>query len=387
MQYKTLILYIHGKGGTVEEVEHYKQLFPRYDVVGLNYKASTPWNAKSEFSIAFDILSKKYDHIILIANSIGTYFSMCALPQEKIKKAYFISPIVDMEKLIFHMMELANITENELKEKGTIETSFGETLSWEYLSYVRNHKIQWNVPTKILYGGKDNLTDLETITAFANIHGASLTVMESGEHWFHTAEQMAFLDDWITAIRTERLILRRWRDTDAEDLYKYAKDPDVGPIAGWTPHISVKESLHIIQNILNSPECYAICEKENDKAIGCIELMLNDRNDLVDRDNECNLGYWLGKPFWGRGYMPEAAQALLRHAFEDLSMTAVWCGYYDGNTQSKRVQEKLGFVYHHTCNNIHVLLMNEIRIGHTNVMTKENWLRLHKAVIDESSTC
>ena len=373
MQSNTLVLYIHGKGGTAEEAEHYKPAFPHCDVVGLDYKAETPWEAKAELPIAFEALATEYSRVILIANSIGAYFSMCALPQEKIARAYFISPVVDMEKLIGKMMNWANVSESELREKGNIETAFGERLSWEYLSYVRSHPIQWAVPTEILYGDKDNLTDRETIVAFADNHGASLTVMENGEHWFHTAEQMNFLDTWITTLRTERLILRRWRESDAENLFEYAKDPDVGPIAGWQPHKSVDESLKIIQNVLCGAECYAICEKANDTAIGCIELRLNGYTDMTDKDDECELGYWLGKPFWGRGYMPEAASELLRHAFEDLGMTKVWCGYYDGNEKSKRVQQKLGFVYHHTCDNVPVPPMNEVRIGHTNMMTKEIW--------------
>lgn len=114
-----------------------------------------------------------------------------------IKKAYFISPIVDMERLIADMVAWANVTEDELKEKGIIHTSFGEDLSWEYLIYVREHPIKWNAPTVILYGSKDNLTSFETISAFAEMHNAKLTVMENGEHWFHTEEQMRFLDDWI----------------------------------------------------------------------------------------------------------------------------------------------------------------------------------------------
>lgn len=197
MQNRTLILYIHGKGGIAEEAGHYKTLFPHCAVVGLDYKAKTPWEAKAEFPPALQNLSTGYDRVILIANSIGAYFSMCALPQEKIEKAYFISPIVDMEKLIGNMMLWTNVSEDELREKGTIETAFDETLSWEYLCYVRSHPIHWTVPTEILYGGQDNLTDLETITAFANSHDASLTVMENGEHWFHTPEQMIFLDKWI----------------------------------------------------------------------------------------------------------------------------------------------------------------------------------------------
>ena len=197
MKNNTLVLYIHGKGGTAEEAGHYKPLFPHCEVVGLDYKAENPWEAKAEFPAAIEALAEGYSHMILIANSIGAYFSMCALPQEKIEKAYFISPIVNMEKLIGNMMNWANVSEDELREKGTIETAFSETLSWEYLSYVRSHPVCWNVPTEILYGGQDNLTDLETITAFANSHDAGLTVMESGEHWFHTPEQMAFSDAWL----------------------------------------------------------------------------------------------------------------------------------------------------------------------------------------------
>ena len=174
-------------------------------------------------------------------------------------------------------------------------------------------------------------------------------------------------------LETERLILRKWTDADAESLFEYAKDPDVGPIAGWPPHQSVEESLSIIRNVLNGAECYAICEKENGKAIGAIELMLNGHTDMTERDDECELGYWLGKPFWGRGYMPEAAKELIRHGFEDLHMRAIWCGYYDGNQKSKRVQEKVGFLYHHTCDDVSVPLMHEVRVGHTNLLTREHW--------------
>lgn len=193
----TLVLYVHGKGGSAIEAEHYKPLFPDCNVVGLDYKAETPWAAKEEFPPAFNRMTESYSKVILIANSIGAYFFMCALSQEKVQKAYFISPVVDMEKLIQNMMAWANVTEKDLREKCEIETSFGETLSWQYLCYVRDNPVNWTMPTAILYGEKDNLTDKETISAFAKAHGATLTVMKNGEHWFHTAEQMKFLDDWI----------------------------------------------------------------------------------------------------------------------------------------------------------------------------------------------
>ena len=175
-------------------------------------------------------------------------------------------------------------------------------------------------------------------------------------------------------LETKRLILRRWEESDAESLYEYAKDPDVGPIAGWPPHKSVAESLDVIRNIFNGAEAYAICLKSDGKAIGAIELKLNGHTDLTERDDECELGYWLGKSFWGQGIMPEAVREILRHAFEDLRMQKVWCAYYDGNTKSKRVQEKCGFRYQWTTKDVDVPLMHEKRTGHVNLMTKDTWL-------------
>lgn len=214
------VLYIHGKGGSATESEHYKPLFPDCEVIGLDYQtfsdlkgtecgvAITPRETGMEIYDAVKELKSKYENIILIANSIGAFFSMNATPHfdhgsknagidDMIQKAYFISPIVDMEKLITDMMKWANVTEQELESKGIIHTDFGEDLSWEYLSYVRSHPIEWRVPTQILYGSKDHLMSIDTITDFANKHQATLTVMEGGEHWFHTEEQMAFLDNWI----------------------------------------------------------------------------------------------------------------------------------------------------------------------------------------------
>ena len=177
-------------------------------------------------------------------------------------------------------------------------------------------------------------------------------------------------------LKTERLVLRPWQESDAESLYTYARNPEVGPISGWPPHKDEKESLDVIRNVLNGPECYAICLKGDNIAIGSIELKLNGTTDMTDRDDECELGYWIGQPFWGNGYMPEAAKELIRRGFEDLDMRTIWCGYYDGNTKSKCVQEKVGFLYHHTYDEVPVPLMNEVRVGHTNYMTKERWLEI-----------
>ena len=195
------VIYIHGKGGSAAESEHYKPLFPDCEVIGLDYHTFSPWETGREIHIAVEKFKCRYENVILIANSIGAFFSMNAGIDEMIHTAYFISPIVDMEKLITDMMQWTNVSESELETEGIIHTDFGEDLSWEYLCYVRNHPITWSVPTQILYGSNDHLTSLETITDFANKLQATLTVMEGGEHWFHTEEQMLFLDKWIKESR------------------------------------------------------------------------------------------------------------------------------------------------------------------------------------------
>ena len=206
----TLVIYIHGKGGNADEAEHYKKLFAGCDIAGFDYKSETPWDFKDEFLNWAEEKFYNYKSVILVANSIGAYFSMNAISQidaenvgeqnkiiEKISRAFFISPIVNMEKLICNMMSWTRVTENQLEQKKIISTNFGENLSWEYLIYVRKNPIQWKIPTEILYGEHDNLTSFETVSEFARTHNANLSVMNGGEHWFHTDEQMKFLDGWI----------------------------------------------------------------------------------------------------------------------------------------------------------------------------------------------
>ena len=147
---KQIVIYVHGKGGNADEAKHYQPLFAESDVIGFDYKSQNPWEAKREFSDFHDLHSKGYDSIILVANSIGAFFSMNALAEKNISKALFISPIVNMEKLITDMMTWANVTEDELCHKKEITTNFGETLSWEYLCYVREHPVIWDTPTAIL---------------------------------------------------------------------------------------------------------------------------------------------------------------------------------------------------------------------------------------------
>ena len=203
------VLYVHGKGGSAAEAAHYRPLFPDAEVIGLDYQAATPWEAGPEIRAAAEDRKAGHDEVILIANSIGAFFSMHAGLKEQITRAYFISPIVDMEGLILNMLARANATEEELEEKRVIRTPFGEDLSWDYLQYVRSHPIDWTVPTQILCGSRDELTPADAFRAFAGRHGAGLTVLEGGEHWFHTPEQMEFLDGWIRACENRPAVGRK----------------------------------------------------------------------------------------------------------------------------------------------------------------------------------
>ncbi len=173
------------------------------------------------------------------------------------------------------------------------------------------------------------------------------------------------------SLQTQRLIIRPWSVDDAEELYKYAKDPQVGPIAGWPVHTSVENSREIIQTTLSDKEIYAIVLKESGLPIGSVGLY---HGGLAKDPDEMELGYWIGVPYWGQGLVTEASREMLRHAFEDLELNKVWCAYYEGNTKSKRVQEKLGFVFQMRMDNVRVSALNEIRVGYVNLLTKEKWL-------------
>ncbi len=183
-----------------------------------------------------------------------------------------------------------------------------------------------------------------------------------------TEKQKEMFEEYMTAQREVNVL------TDCETFCFAFRLGAKIMIAGWPPHQSIDESLSVIRNVLNGKEAYAICLKEDGKAIGAIELKLNGHTDMTDRDEECELGYWLGKPYWGQGIMTEAVKEMLRHAFEDCGMQKVWAGYYEGNDKSKRVQEKCGFRYQWKSENVDVPLMHEKRTGHVSVMTREDWL-------------
>ena len=193
------VLYLHGKGGNAAEADHYRPLFPFCDVIGLDYRSDTPRKAAEEIRQAMDGLKRRYGEITLVANSIGAFFALYSGVGDLIRRAFLISPVVDLEALILGMMAREGVREEDLRVRGTVPTASGDVLSWEVLCDLRSHPIRWDVPTHILYGGRDLLVPYEAVRAFSEAHHARLTVMEEGEHWFHTEEQMKFLDAWIRA--------------------------------------------------------------------------------------------------------------------------------------------------------------------------------------------
>lgn len=204
-----LFLFIHGKNGNKEEAKPFAAIacpkgyqvlsfdLPEHGERGNETCTFDPSHAVPEFKSILTHARERWQHISIRANSIGAYFSMLSFTEESISQCLFVSPILDMEQLIGNMMKWSGVTEALLEEKKTIPTDFGETLSWEYLSWVRGHRIKkWDAPTSILYGTADYLTDRETADAFAGRFGCSLTVMDGGEHWFHTPEQLEVLKRW-----------------------------------------------------------------------------------------------------------------------------------------------------------------------------------------------
>ncbi|MBQ3010573.1 MAG: GNAT family N-acetyltransferase [Oscillospiraceae bacterium] len=178
-----------------------------------------------------------------------------------------------------------------------------------------------------------------------------------------------------------RIVLRPWAESDAEDLYRYARDPRVGPAAGWPVHTSVENSREIIRDVLSAEETYAVVPKSVGHPVGSIGLMLGAESNIGLPETEGEIGYWIGVPFWGQGLIPEAVEVLLRHGFEDLGMESIWCGYFDGNVKSARVQEKCGFVYQYTRENVPCSMLDELRTEHISCLSKEQWMQSVRSII------
>lgn len=208
-----LYLFVHGKYSNKEEAEAFAHVATDigFQVLSFDlpehgereqdqYKCSVQ-NGTHDLAVIYAYIKNRYKDISLYACSLGAYFSLVAYRYVKFGNCLFVSPILDMEILIQNMIRWADVSEEELKEKGEIDTSFGETLSWVYYQYVRNHPIEnWNNKTSILYGEKDNLTERYVLDSFVKKYNCRLDIMAGGEHYFHTPDQLSYLDDWIRKV-------------------------------------------------------------------------------------------------------------------------------------------------------------------------------------------
>lgn len=209
-QSNRLFLYIHGKGGNKEEAAVFSEIVCRrgFQVLSIDLpehgqrkseiNTFNPWHAVPELKMIMEYAKKHWQNISLFANSIGAWFSMLSFSNEPLEQCLFLSPVVDMKYLVSKMMKWANVSETQLQHEQIIPTNFGETLSWDYWKYIlENPIVKWTFPTQILYGEFDNLIDRDTIESFSQKFNCNLTVMENGEHWFHTPEQLEVLNAWV----------------------------------------------------------------------------------------------------------------------------------------------------------------------------------------------
>lgn len=179
-------------------------------------------------------------------------------------------------------------------------------------------------------------------------------------------------------LETKRLILRPWREDDAAELYRHASDPLVGPAAGWPPHTSVENSREIIRSILSSEGTFAVILKETGKAVGSVGIMKGGAGTAPAEEDEREIGYWIGRAYWGQGLIPEAVLELERYCFETLGCRGLWCAYYEGNEKSRRVQEKCGFVPHHSEDNQKCRQLEEYRTEHFTYLSRALWIEWRK---------
>ena len=209
-------LYLHGQGGDKAEAAAFAARAAEagwqtvsVDLPGHGDRAAeaaelVPWRMEPELRCALAELRGRWDQTALFGHSLGAWFGLTAFQGLPLAGALLLSPVVDMEALIQKMMGWAGVTEAQLALEGSIHTDFGQTLSWAYLRHVRAHPLRrWTAPTSILYGGRDHLTDRETVEAFARRWNCRLTVEPEGEHWFHTPEQLAAVDRWQRAALAE----------------------------------------------------------------------------------------------------------------------------------------------------------------------------------------
>ena len=158
-------------------------------------------NCVNDLKQVIEYAKENYTEINLWACSMGAYFSLLAYKDENINRCLFLSPVVNMKAIIDNMMVWSNTTENELEEKQEIKTNFGQTLYWDYYKYVKENPIvKWNIETHISNGNKDNMKEQNIIKDFSNKFNCELSILENGEHYFHTEEQLEYYKNWLDKV-------------------------------------------------------------------------------------------------------------------------------------------------------------------------------------------
>ena len=219
---------------------------------------------------------------------------------------------------------LIQIGERMIKLEQILRDKYPE-LPWSQARKMRNiivHDYE-NANPKVIYDTAIN--DLEVLESY---------FLKIKDDIKHISENSLF---------TDRLLLRPWDEMDADELYELAKEPEIGFWCGWEPHKDIRDSLFALHNFLEAKETYAICLKETGRVVGSIGLLFD--GDLIKNPNECELGFWIGKPYQRKGYAFEAAEEIIRHAFDDMNIDLIWCSHYEDNIKSKGLQEKLGFSF------------------------------------------
>ena len=150
----------------------------------------------------------------------------------------------------------------------------------------------------------------------------------------------------MKTLETERLILRPWKLADLDDFYEYAKVEGVGEMAGWPHHTDKNITLRILKSFIRNDNVYALVLKENGKVIGSLGLHNNTFDRSRKESEQRELGYTLSRDYWGKGLMPEAVNAAVKYAFEEMNIDILWCGHFEINKRSRRVIEKSGFRFY-----------------------------------------
>jgi len=280
-----LYLFVHGKCGCKEEGKAFAEIVcPKdWQVLAIDLPEHgerqggelgfDPWHAVPELRCVLAYIRQRWGHIALRATSIGAWFSMQAFAGEPFEKALFVSPVLDMEQLIRNMMLWAGVDEKRLQAEQEIPTDFGETLSWRYLQCAKEHPVTvWNANTVILYAGKDNLTGRTTVDEFVRRFGCRMTVMEDGEHWFHTPEQLAVLQSWekeqTEPEKAESIIkITHGTAADIDSWMKLVRRMrDLFP--GLETELALSEHQKTVLEFMDTSG--AVCAKDGEQVVGAL---------------------------------------------------------------------------------------------------------------------